>query len=227
MKASSLLLLALGILACGLTWADAPLTFDAYQVILDRKPFGEAPPPPPQPPAPPPNPADSFAATLRMSVMIEGNDGGIRVGIIDQKTGKNFFLSVGDVEEGIELVSADFPTKEAVLRKGSEMAVVPLQSGNIKPLSAEEQQQRLNAPNTQAPSYAERRQARQLQRQMQQQPAPPPPPPQQPIYTGEELEKHLRDYQMEVIRQGLPPLPIPLTQEMDDQLVNEGVLPPP
>jgi len=44
--------------------------------------------------------------------------------------------------------------------------------------------------------------------------------------TGEELEKHLRDYQMDVIRKGLTPLPIPLTQEMDDQLVKEGVLPP-
>ena len=31
---------------------------------------------------------------------------------------------------------------------------------------------------------------------------------------------------MEVIRQGLPPLPIPLTPEQDSQLVKEGVLPP-
>ena len=46
------------------------------------------------------------------------------------------------------------------------------------------------------------------------------------MYTGEELEKHLNEYQMDVIRQGLPPLPIPLTPEMDQQLVNEGVLPP-
>ena len=51
-------------------------------------------------------------------------------------------------------------------------------------------------------------------------------PPPQPKYTGEELEKHLKEYQMEVIRQGLPPLPIPLTPDMDDQLVKEGVLPP-
>ena len=31
---------------------------------------------------------------------------------------------------------------------------------------------------------------------------------------------------MEVIRKGMPPLPIPLTKEMDDQLVAEGILPP-
>jgi len=31
---------------------------------------------------------------------------------------------------------------------------------------------------------------------------------------------------MEVIRSGMPALPIPLTPEMDDQLVSEGILPP-
>jgi hypothetical protein len=44
--------------------------------------------------------------------------------------------------------------------------------------------------------------------------------------TPEELEKNLRELQMKVLREGLPPLPIPLTKEMDDQLVQEGVLPP-
>ena len=43
--------------------------------------------------------------------------------------------------------------------------------------------------------------------------------------TGEALQKHLQDYQMELIRTGQPPLPIPLTPEMDAQLVREGVLP--
>ena len=31
---------------------------------------------------------------------------------------------------------------------------------------------------------------------------------------------------MEVIRQGLPPLPVELTKAQDDQLVREGYLPP-
>lgn len=30
---------------------------------------------------------------------------------------------------------------------------------------------------------------------------------------------------MDAIRTGKPPLPIPLTRQMDDQLVKEGVLP--
>ena len=41
-----------------------------------------------------------------------------------------------------------------------------------------------------------------------------------------EVRENLREYQMEVIRSGMPPLPIPLTEEMDAQLVAEGVLPP-
>lgn len=42
----------------------------------------------------------------------------------------------------------------------------------------------------------------------------------------EELQTHLRDQQMDAIRSGKPPRPIPLTHEMESQLVEEGVLPP-
>lgn len=41
----------------------------------------------------------------------------------------------------------------------------------------------------------------------------------------EELQAHLEAQQMDAIRTGKPPLPIPLTKQMDDQLVKEGVLP--
>lgn len=194
--------------------ADTP-DFSKYQVILDRKPFGVAPPP--EVAAAVFTPENSFAKTLRMCALLE-DDNGIRIGLIDQSNNKNFFLSVGQTEEGVELVSADYEDEEAVIRKGAEMAVIKLQSGEIQPLSPAEQQARMNAPQGRRPSYAERRQMRQQQR-----PAEPPP---KPMYTGAELEKHLNEYQMDVIRQGLPPLPIPLSPEMDQQLVNEGVLPP-
>lgn len=39
-------------------------------------------------------------------------------------------------------------------------------------------------------------------------------------------EVDLQNYQTETIHSGLPSLPIPLTQEMDDQLIKEGILPP-
>ena len=198
--------------------ADTP-DFSRYQVILDRKPFGTAPPPEDTSNRPIPL-SESFAKNLRMSALLEVEGGGIRIGLIDSQSGKNFFLGIGDNEDGIELISASYKDEEAVIRKGPEMAVLKLQSGEFQPLNPAEQQARLNQPQQQPQrgSYAERRAARMQQRQ--------PEPPVEPIYKGEELEKHLRDYQMEVIRQGLPPLPIPLTPEMDKQLVDEGVLPP-
>ncbi|MFH0953181.1 MAG: hypothetical protein V1873_02505 [Verrucomicrobiota bacterium] len=223
MKSTYPLLLAL-VLAATAARADVP-GFERYQVILDRKPFGE---PPPQPVVPSTiAPEQSFARNIRMSALLESNDGEIRIGLIDLQSNQNFFLGVGDVENGVELVSADYEKEEAVIKKGDEMALIKLQSGDIQPLTPEQQREQMNQPppsSSRRPSYAERRLARQQQRQ-QTPPAPQAPPP-QPKYTGEELEKHLRDYQMEVIRQGLPPLPIPLTPEMDQQLVTEGVLPP-
>ncbi len=192
--------------------AAATYSFDRYRIIIDRKPFGRAPPPETQ--QRPVSPAESFARNLRLSAILEVEGGGIRVGLVDKKTHKNFFLSEGESQEGIELVSASFDDEEAVLRKGSEMAVIKLQSGEIKPLGPAEQQARLSRRR---PSYAERRRAREARRRN---------PPPKPKYTGKELERHLQEYQMEVIRQGLPPLPIPLTPEMDAELVAEGVLPP-
>ena len=47
--------------------------------------------------------------------------------------------------------------------------------------------------------------------------------------TKEEWKEHFKEYQMELIRKkgkAGPALPIPLTKEMDDQLVKEGVLSP-
>jgi hypothetical protein len=41
----------------------------------------------------------------------------------------------------------------------------------------------------------------------------------------EEVNSLLQEYQKELIRTGQTPLPIPLTPETDQELVNEGVLP--
>ncbi|MBU0676894.1 MAG: hypothetical protein KJ626_02160 [Verrucomicrobia bacterium] len=195
----------------------APTGFDRYQIIIDKKPFGK-PPPPPAVPTKPFNPADSFAKSLRMSAVIELDDGTMKVGIIDLQTKASFYLAEGEAEEGIELVSASWDDEEAVVRKGSEMALIKLQSGEITAITEAEHQDRMSQRRQ---SYADRRAARQSRR-----PTPTTQPAPEPKYSGDELTKHLQEYQMEVIRQGLPPLPIPLTQEMDDQLVTEGVLPP-
>lgn len=191
--------------------------FDRYRIILTRKPFGEAPPPEKKPERVVP-PGESFARIYRMCALLEVEDGGLRIGLVNSKTKEDFFLGVGEVKDGVELVSASYEDEEAVLKKGSEMVIIKLQSGEIQSLAPSEQKKRLERKPKGRLSYAERRKAREERRRAK--------PPPKPKYEGAELEKHLQEYQMEVIRQGLPPLPIPLTPEMDDQLVSEGVLPP-
>jgi hypothetical protein len=43
---------------------------------------------------------------------------------------------------------------------------------------------------------------------------------------SEELQRQMQEYQMDMIRQGLPPLAIPLTPESEQQLIKEGYLSP-
>lgn len=206
----------LSLAAVGALWADLPaeITFDRYQLIIDRKPFG-SPPPQEQIVAPQPQ-AESFAKRLRLSTIIEVNDGSMKIGFLDTGTGKSYMLQPGESMDGIEVVSGSWEDEEAILKQGEEMALVKLVSGTVEAITPAEQQRR--QADQQRPDYQSRR-------RMRTQPEPPPPLP-EPKYTGEELQKHLQEYQMEVIRQGLPPLPIPLTPEMDRQLQAEGVLPP-
>lgn len=198
-------------------FADVP-SFDRYQVILDRKPFGALPPPEVNlPPTPAP---DSFAKNLRLTMIIEPDDGPKKIGFIDGRTNRSYTLAEGESADGIEVVSADFVNEQAILKQGSEMALIKFSSGEAVAISPDQAQNR-PAPQPAGQDYVARRQMRRQQEQPQ-----PPPEPVKPKYTGAELEKHLYEYQMEVIRQGLPPLPIPLTPEQDAQLVREGVLPP-
>ena len=206
------------VLFATLAWGSVP-SFDRYRVILDRKPFGDPPPEPVAPrPQPTVSPEQSFARTIRLSAITEREDGSIRVGLVNSQNNDSFFLSVGETHDGIELVSASFEDEEAVLKRGSEMVIIKLADGEIQAVTEQQQAERVRARQS---SYEDRRRAR--REELERRRAEPPPEPQ---LTGEALEQHLKEYQMEVIRQGLPPLPIPLTPEMDEQLVSEGVLPP-
>ncbi len=188
--------------------------FKRYQLILDKQPFGQDPPEADivQVPA-----SQSFARNLRLSMLFEGPDGTTRAGIVDNSTKKSYILRIGEPQDGLEMVEADIRTSEAMLKKGNEVVLFKLESGAGEPISRSEQ-------NSRRSSYAERRQAllKKIEdRRNQQQEQPP-----VPELTGEALKKHLEQVQMDAIRNGLPPLPLPLTREMDAQLVSEGVLPP-
>jgi hypothetical protein len=223
--------------------------FSRYQIILEREPFGKPPPPPPPPrkraaPAPPPVVTPPFVRSLRMcAITARSSDGKLRVGLIDikSKPQKTYLLYVGDTtEDGIELVEADFAEEKALLRKGGEEHWIQLGGestaatarkggkglfGGIPQVpfgsAAHRSKARSNtAANRSTTSYAARLKARREAMAKRRQELA------KPKLSGGELKSHLQNYQMDLIRKGMPPLPMPLTREMDDQLVKEGVLPP-
>lgn len=186
--------------------------FKRYQLILDKQPFGQDPPEADivQVPA-----SQSFARNLRLSMLFEGPDGTTRAGIVDTASKKSYILRIGEPQDGLEMVEADVKTSEAMVRKDNEVVLFKLEAGPGETITRTEQTSRKS-------SYAERRQA--LMKKAEEPKAPEPPP--EPTLTGDALQKHLENVQMDAIRNGLPPLPMPLTPAMDAQLVKEGVLPP-
>jgi hypothetical protein len=214
----SIWLFALALSAGAAVTAVRP--FEDYQTILDRKPFG-APPDASLVPERVVPVSESFAAQMQLSGIYELDDGNLRVAVTDKKDNSYFALMVGEKnDQGIELIDADYEKEEATLQKGDEVVVLSMSNtagGQV--LSTVEREDRVKQAEEHRMSYAERRRQRMLERQK---PVEIP----KPMYTGEELEKHLQDYQMQVIREGLPPLPVQLTPDRDAQLVAEGLLPP-
>ncbi len=210
--------------------------FARYQGILDRKPFGE-PPPDPSQMTNAMAAADLFTKTLKMVAIKQEQNGRIRVGFVNQAAGKkSYYLMLGETSsDGIELVDADFELESALLKKDS-------QSGWIYMNSSPQQSVAVSAGAAPSPfsssSMAKAVQQKRvslyselLRKRREGAGAPTGDAPAAPRIpdgkmSGEQLEKHLKEYQLEAIRKGLKPLPIPLTKEMDDQLVAEGVLPP-
>lgn len=194
--------------------------FDYYGIILEREPFGHSPE---QTEAGAERQAvvpqqQSFARNLRLSALWKIDDVGVRAGIMDLQNKQNYTLGVGDSIEGIELVSADYEGESVVVKKGAEHAQLEMQTDEARPISARDARELNPAERLRQNSYLERRRARRDKY--------PRPEPKKPKYSGEELRKRLKEVQMDAIRTGKPALPIPLTPEMDKQLVKEGVLPP-
>lgn len=209
--------------ACLVSSAEDQPGAKRYKLILDREPFGSEPVVVETKPAVTPAAQEALAKELRLCMLLEGKNGDIRAGLVETKgEKKSLILSVGETVQGIKLLNVDIEKAQArIARNGVavtfklEKGVVPkpapqpglretaLRSGNgLRGLGSSGGKPRYGIPD--ADNIIRR----------------------EPRLRGEELRNHLRDYQMEVIRKGAPPLPVPLTDEMDKQLVDEGVLPP-
>lgn len=211
---------------CAETTAEATApSFDRYAVILDRKPFGDeaaaAAEAAARAAASPAAVAESFAKNLKLCAITRNHfNGKVQVGIQDLATKKSYFLYEGDSEDGILLVTADYKGEKALLRKGSEEVWMDMNAAPTVVVARPPAPGGSRGPAARTTAVVNRSAV----------PAGPPPEPPKTIFkTQEDLEKHLKDYQMDLIRAGGdkgPPLPMELTPEMDEQLVKEGVLPP-
>jgi hypothetical protein len=210
-----------------------------YGVILERMPFGRAP----QTPTPTAvvNPAPTKAEldifrNMRVCFMDNALDG-LRVVIVDNKENKTYDLGVGESDDGLTLLSADYDREMAFVQKNgfsqwidskglsSETALSPGKGSTSSRPSSSVTRSVATKSNTRSAALAERRRRREevLQQRRDAIAA------REAVEDKDALRQRLSEYNMDLIRAGGSlglPLPIPLTKEQDDQLVAEGVLPP-
>ena len=212
------------------TWAQAD--FSRYQVILDRRPFGEAPEPEPEP-RPQRQAGPSYADKMRLVAMTI-SQGDIWVGLVDENVSpaRTYFLFVGDEENGVRVVSADYEQETVTVEREGDQRTLRMGGGSPssdrptagpgmiaggrRTPSADRDTERRRGRRVGHTTEGRRQRMEEEERRREQ----------MPELTGAVLERHLQEYNVHAIREGMPPLPIPLTPEQDAQLVEEGVLPP-
>lgn len=218
------------VLAVAVEAGPASPDFARYEIILARKPFGDEPPTAAGNPAAPAGGGaaaaqESLAKTLQMCAITRNQRTGVvQVGLVNTQAKKNYFLAVGETEDGIEVVDADYEGERALLRKDGQeywismSEVVPAAPAMAAPPGASAAPVARVIRGTNVVMIGRVRGGA-IRR----------PDTDRPKLSGEALEKHLQELQMNLIRaRGAlgPPLPMELTPEMDAQLVKEGVLPP-
>ncbi|MEI6892984.1 MAG: hypothetical protein V5783_12570 [Pontiella sp.] len=196
---------------------------ERYDVIIERSPFGEDPSLARQQDLDEmknakvaADAAKKMEKEMRLCYLLEAETGDIRAGFQNLKaqTGepKSIMLRVGESFNGMKLSSVNMEENSATLAINGKKVTFELATASAAP-----------AAKVAAPS------ARRFGGGFRSAPVKEP----QPELTAEEkkikraaLTERLRHAQMEILRKGQPALPIALTQEMDDQLVAEGILPP-
>ncbi len=109
--------------------------FDAYEVILERQPFGTpaAEKAPDTSAMPPP---EAFVLGYKMTAITRDEAGFVNVGIVDQKTKKSYLLSPGEIEDGLFIGGVEIENGEAQLCKGAEKYWMSLSTGGVTTNSA-------------------------------------------------------------------------------------------
>jgi hypothetical protein len=113
-----------------------------YEIIMDRKPFGNKPPSEEQ--ADPAKPAGEFAKQYRLCTLYKGTTGQLKAGIVSKVNNKNIFLQVGESEKGLSLVEVRLEEGIAVLRQGDETAQLILEGLGTPLVTSVSQQVAMN-----------------------------------------------------------------------------------
>jgi hypothetical protein len=224
-KKSNVWIAGMLLAVCCTSFAVEEYGKERYQVILDRSPFGADPLIDSTSIAKPAS-QSALAKDMRLCMLLEGEDGDVRAGLQTLADKKSFILAIGETAKGVKLLDIDIINSQALLERDGERVLFKLDKGPAVSKALEDQrsrdERRAMFERRFGSGFGGRGRGGSGRGRG--------PEPQKkdltPKYRGEELKAHLQDYQMEVIRRGMPPLPIPLSQEMDDQLVSEGVLPP-
>ncbi len=198
---------------------------ERYDVITERSPFGEDPLIAQQ------AEQDARAAAeasklarqmekkIRLCYLLETDRGEVRAGFENKgaKTGdpKSIMLRVNESFQGMKLTEVDLVGNSATLTMNGKPVTFELTQAAAAPAQNKPEQK----TTTRRLGSGFKRSQPQEQEEQPQLTA------EERAAQREEVTKRLQEYQMEVLRQGMPPLPVPLTQDMDDQLVAEGVLP--
>ncbi len=218
-----ILILAVTTIAAG----DVEYKRERYNVITERSPFGEDPLLAQQEADQKKEDAAAQAAArkleqqMRLCYLLETDSGDLRAGFQNLKAAAgeagSFMLRLGENFQGMKLTDIDLANNSATI------------SMNGKPVTFELSRAKAAPEPVPRAAIPRRRLGGGFRRQPQEptKPAEPALTPEEQAAKRKEVRENLEQYQMEVIRAGMPPLPIPLTQEMDNQLVEEGVLPPP
>lgn len=108
------------------SWEDTGVT--RYGVILERAPFGRVPALLSDQ-AVPAAPGDSFATYIRLTAMIRGEDGVVRVGFVNtREKDQTFLLAVGEQVGDFNVLEADIENELVRVQKGNEVQWLSLRS---------------------------------------------------------------------------------------------------
>lgn len=197
-----------------------------YNLIVERSPFGaDAGPIEPDTSVMDSPQVKQALQELRLCFLMESPaTGEVRAGFQNLKAKKgepkSVILMEGESFRSMKLVKVNMEDSTATLEYLGKLIPFELSKGSAAKA----------APTQPTPRQPSRRFGGGFRPR---QPTTTTPQPEEPELTPEEREQRvaeirakLQEAQMDIIRKGQPPLPMPLTQEMDDQLVAEGVLPP-